>query len=120
LGLLEVLAFFTVLGLFDVQPTAHVLGFVVLEGQVQALLVVEFHEGHSLGSSGVAVGQEVNGLHGCEGVEVGFDVFLGSVVGESGDSGLEFLSWVGLGGLGGGGFGLRDNFCLGFNWFLLI
>jgi hypothetical protein len=30
LRLLEILTFFTVLGLFDVQPTSHMLGFVIL------------------------------------------------------------------------------------------
>jgi hypothetical protein len=83
LGLLEILTFFPILGLFDVQPTAHVLGFVVLKRQVQTFLIVEFHESHSFGSAGVAVGQQIHGFHSRESVEVRFDVFLGSVVRKS-------------------------------------
>jgi len=47
---------------------------------------------------------------------VGLDVFLGSVVRETWDTGLEFLGRIRLSRLGRGWFGLRNWFGLGFNW----
>lgn len=60
LSLVEGWSFLSGLGLFDVQPSAHVFAFVVGNCLVHVLFVEEFNETHSLGSSSGSVSQEVD------------------------------------------------------------
>jgi hypothetical protein len=114
----ELGSFFSLLGLFDVQITAHVLASVLGDGGVNGSLVSHFDEGHSFGTSGVTVGQKVAADDSAELTEESFDVVLLGVVRETRDTEFEnFIGssshWGGLGELNRLLLGEFDGFLLG-------
>lgn len=113
----ELGSFFSLLGLFDVQITAHVLASVLGDGGVNGSLVSHFDEGHSFGTSGVTVGQKVAADDSAELTEESFDVVLLGVVRETRNT--EFENFIGSSGHWGG-LGELNRLLLGeFDGFLL-